>query len=836
MAGDSENVKEFPDVSGKLAAPKKLSAFEKERQAAEAKRLRAEEENAAALRAFQDSFADEDDEFITSVSGGRAPPTGPRGEGPALGGQSVARYGMAPSGPRSGPGSLGAAQPPPGVNLKRKRALDEMREVHDARREQGMLGPEAVRGDGRHTPQDSAQDLEQGDDAAKPTVQVSSLPPETTAKDVEALLGGYVVVHAVHFLPPAGPGSVGSRSTSAIVMLHAETKTGQIDTAVSALKDKYLGYGFYLSISRHLSSAALHPSMAGTAAATSAEPFGAEKPKEQNRSSLRNAPPPHEHRGFAPPESYDSPVRPAYGRHAQPEALVNVQAPLNIETIRAIHILAERLLCQSDPVYAIELEAYLMARPDVQKDERFYFLYDSRSPAGVYYRYLLWGPEQGDSVAEQKRRAKGPERVYDDTIIDWLPPYEQVPFPDLTSLAQVVTDMDYVSSDEESDDDGGERRFNDMREGEGTFDAAERKHLSPVKRARLVHMLSRLPTTTARLRKGDIARVTNIAINHAGQGAEEIVDLLLLNVEKPFSYSLAAKYEEDDLDQDGEDDYEPGDSLPTLDTDSPQPQKHGKRDDDPSNAKIIALYIISDILSASSTAGARNAWKYRQLFESGFRTRKTFEHLGKLDRELAWGRLKAEQWKRKVGVVFSIWEGWSVFSSEVHEALKRSFFEPPLSEAEKAAEREAAEREEKKKAVEMLSKYKRVGQAGSPTGSASPAPVASPAAVREPEGDDVDGAPMGEDVDGAPLNDDVDGVPMEDLDGAPMDVDGAALADDGEGAAMRLDGSPREKGLAEVPVKVGLSKATTTPVSVPKPSVPKRRMRAEDMFADSDEE
>ncbi|KAK5128459.1 hypothetical protein LTR85_003127 [Meristemomyces frigidus] len=836
MAGDPEDVKEFPDVSGKLAAPKKVSAFEKERQAAEAKRLRAEEENAAALRAFQDSFADEDDDFMTSVSGGRPPPTGPRGVGPAHGAQSSAKYGMPPSGPRSGPGSLGSASGLPPANLKRKRALDEMRDVHDAKIQPSIPGPEAMRGEGRHLPQDSAQDLDHEDDAAKPTIQLSSLPPETTAKEVEALLKGYVEVHGVHFLPPAGPGSVGKRSMSAIVMLSAETKTGQIDTAVSALKDKYLGYGFFLSISRHLSSAALHPSMTGTAGAASAEPFGAEKPKEQSRSSMRNAPPPQEHRGFAPPESYDSPARPSYGRSAQPEALVNVQAPLGIETIRAIHTLAERLLCQSDPMYAIELEAYLMARPDVQKDERFSFLYDSRSPAGIYYRYLLWGPEHGDSVMEQKRRAKGLERVYDDTIIDWLPPYEQVPFPDLGSLAQVVTDMDYVSSDEESDDDGGERRFNDMREGEKALDTTERKHLSPVKRARLVHMLCRLPTATARLRKGDIARITNFVINHAGQGAEEIVDLLLLNIEKPFSYSLAAKYEDSDLDQDEEDDYEPDDALPTLGTDSPQPQKDGKRDDDPSNAKLIALYIISDILSASSTAGARNAWKYRQIVESGFKARKTFEHLGKLDKELTWGRLKAEQWKRKIGVVFGIWEGWSVFSSEVHEELKRSFFEPPLSEAEKAAEREAMQREEKKKAAEMLGKFKRVGHAGSPVGSASPAPTVTPIAVRETRAGDVDGTPMEEDVDGAPLDDDVDGAPMEDLDGAPMeDADGAATTDDVDGAAMDLDGH-EEKSRAETPAKVGFAVASSTPASVPKPFLPKRRMRAEDMFADSDGE
>lgn len=844
VMASGEDVKEFPDVGNKLAAPKKLSAFEKERQAAELKRLRAEEENAAALRAFQDSFADEDDDLISSISGGRAPPTGPRGGGPAFDAQG-GRHVMPPSGPRGGPGSFGTGSsgtmpgPLPPPSLKRKRALDEMREAQEARREREALGLRDPPGDSRHAADASAQD-DQEDDASKPTVQLSSLPPETTSNDVEMLLKDHVKVHSVHFLPPAGPGMTGKRSMSAIATLDAETKTGQIDSAVSALKDKYLGYGFYLSISRHLSSAALHPSMTATSATTSAEPFGAEKPKEQVRSSMRNAPPPSEHRGFAPPEFYSSPARPAYGNPAQPAALVNVQVPLDIETIRAIHVLVERLLAEPSPSYAMEIEAYLMAKPEIQKDERFSFLYDSRSAAGVYYRYLLWGPEEDNDIKEQKRRGKGLERVYDDTMIDWLPPYEQVLFPDLTSLAEIVTDMDYISSDEESDDEGGERRFNERRDGEALVEGSEKKeHLSPAKKARLVHLLSRLPTANARLRKGDVARVTSFAINHAGQGAEEIVDLLLLNVENPFSHSLASKYEDSDSEHDEEDEYEPGDALPSVDTDSPQPQKDGKRDDDPSNAKLIALYLISDILSASSTAGARNAWKYRQLFESGFKVQKTFENLGKLDKELAWGRLKTEQWKRKVGVIFGIWEGWSVFSNEEQEELRRSFFEPPLSEAEKTAEREATETEDKRKAEEKwVGKFKRVGQTGSPAGSASPAPVATPA-VNGNEDEDVDGAPLEEDLDGAPMDDNVDGVPMEDLDGQAMeDVENASMADDVNGAPMGLDGASDDKPVPPAPAKAGftMSGDGSTPASGPKPSGPKRRMRAEDMFADSDED
>ncbi|KAH9825548.1 coatamer subunit protein [Teratosphaeria destructans] len=796
-----EQVKEFPDVAHKLAVPKKLSAFEKDRLAAEEKRRRAESENAAALKAFEDSFADEDDDDpLAGIARGGAP-GGPRGGGGGGGGAGPGSgYGSGPAGARTGPGSLGPVPgaPPPPPSMKRKRALDEMREAQEARREYDTVQNGERREPGTYGRHDHV-DEEQEEQRPRPTIQLSSLPPDMSPGKVEALLQGYVKVHSVTFEPPKH-GYTGKRSLTAIATLSAETEKSQIDATISALKDKYMGLGFYLSISQHLSSVALHPSMTSATLGASAEPFGAEKPRPtEGRHSLRHAPPPSEFRGgFAPPESYDSPARGPYGGYgmpAPPEALVNVQVPLDIGTVRAIHVLAERLLIEPDPLRVLEIEAALMADPAVKNDERFAFLYDSRSPAGVYYRHLLWGPDDVDqSVQEAKKRAKGLDRVYGDTVIDFLPPYGQTPFPDLRNLADVVTDMDYNSSDEESDD-GDDRRFNDGRDAAELApagDGNEKVHLSPLKRARLIHLLCRLPTSNARLRKGDVARITNFAITHAGEGAEEIVDLLLLNIEKPFNYSLAAKYEEQDSEQDS-DDYEPGDALPTMpDSDAAPPAK--KSDDDGSNSKLIALYIISDILSASSTAGAKNAWKYRQLFEAGFKARNPFCHLGRLDRDLGWGRLKAEQWKRKIGVVFGIWEGWSVFSGDVLEAFKKQFYEPPLTEEEKAVEAARVREEEKRVREEKFrSKFRRVGE-----GEGSPAPAV--------------GTP-GRGEDG-----------MEGLEGPAVS---------GVESALPMSAEVQE------PEKVETTTTTAPPVSssnTPKaPPAPKRRMRAEDMFA-SDEE
>ncbi|KAK0249072.1 hypothetical protein LTS09_015745 [Friedmanniomyces endolithicus] len=861
MAGE-EAIKEFPDVNHKLAAPKKLSAFEKERQAADEKRRRAEAEDAAALKAFQDSFGGDGDDPLAAAVRARGPPAGPRGGGGGGGGGGYGGpdrgSGMPPMGPRSGPGSLGAGQGMAPPSLKRKRALDEMREAQEARREQAMLGDGGARGHSGLA--HSVQEVDHEDEAPRPTVRLANLPPDITNDKVEALLKGHLKVHSVNIVPPTGAGDSAKLSLTAVTSLAVETSTSQIDAAVSALKDRYLGGGFYLSISRHLSSSALHPSMAGSSTSTSIEPFGAEKPKEPPRGSMRNAAPPSDRRGFGPPDQFDHPSRGAYGTPARPEAVVNVNVPLDINTIRAIHVLVERLMTEPDPQRAMKTEALLMAMPDVQHDERFAFLYNSRSPAGLYYRYLLWGP---DDPSERNRHAKGLERIHDDMEMEWAPPQSQVPFLDLTSLADVVTDIDYVSSDEESDDEGGERRFYDNRDADAPFESNKKEHLNPVKRARLVHLLARLPTSNARLRKGDIARVTNFAINHAGQGAEEIVDLLLLNVEKSFCYSLAAKYEAEGDSQDSEEsDYEPDDRLPTLgggvgtpgtgarsprdNSSKPALDPSRERDkdpaDDPSTAKLIALYTISDILSASSTAGARNAWKYRQLIETGFKSHKTFERLGALEKSLGWGLLRAEQWKRRVGGILGIWEGWSVFGGEVLAGLRREFAEGSVEEVEeevkKGGQRRGQEEveEEVKKGGQRRGqeegwkgRFRRIGGDGASGGS-------SPAAPAVQAVESVDGAPMAEDVDGAPMNDEIDGAPMEDVDGQAMDedVDGAPM-DDMVSAPLNNESVVDEAPPATVPVTPVAAALTTTATSVPKPSGPKRRMRAEDMFA-SDEE
>lgn len=108
----------FPNVSSKLTAPTKKSAFEKSRLEAEAKRLREEAETAAVYKDFVASF---DEEPLHSSSHGGGFGGGPRGGG--------FRGGLR-GGPPSGPGRRHFTGPPPSARggaagpPGRKRNLD----------------------------------------------------------------------------------------------------------------------------------------------------------------------------------------------------------------------------------------------------------------------------------------------------------------------------------------------------------------------------------------------------------------------------------------------------------------------------------------------------------------------------------------------------------------------------------------------------------------------------------------------------------------------------------------------------------------------------------------
>ena len=827
MSQDTK-IREFPDVSNKLAAPTKKSLFERQKADAEAKRRKEQEETAAVYEDFVKSFDDADDGDApgsvfagrggteSSVHGGRLGFSKRHFTGPGRGGPSRGR-GM------SGPGSLG----PPPSSMARKRPHDGGLSGKDSK--QGIFAFEdAAPTDARAAFQASDDEEDQSSKsraqeraAPKPTLQLSSLPPGTSPAAIKAIIPSTLNVDAVKILPSVGSNSNDRRSMSAIVTLAKDTPAGDMDTVVNSMQNKYLGWGFYLSISRHLSSAVVGSALpTGSTLSTAALPFGAKPINTGPAGGFSRPHPAGPHRGgFAPPSSYGPAVGGGFNRGAPP-VQVNVTPPSDLKQLKLIHKTLESLVAHGP-----EFEALLMSRTEVQRDEKWAWIWDPRSVGGVWYRWRLW--DILTSATKRIKNGRGRNDASNQQVFDggaaWAAPESVLPFEYTTSLDEFVSDSDYDSSEDEDSGDEGRRRLHHLQGGAplpetvAPGEAELPAYLNPLQKAKLVHLLSRLPITTAKLRRGDVARITAFAIAHAGSGADEVVSLLTTNIHRPFALSGPLDRDKS-LDED--DEYEPPANPTFTKPMTDQDKEKEKEKEDPSPAKLIALYLLSDILSTSSTSGVRHAWRYRSLFEASLRKYNTFAHLGRLEKDLHWGRLRAEKWRRSVSGLLGLWEGWCVFPAKAQEEFVEMFANPPLTAEEKVV----LEKEEAAKAAaeKGKSRWKAVKD-------------------REAEGERTGKMGEGEDamdVDGEEIreeDEDFDGEPMEEggVDGEPMeeeDLDGEPMEDDGGGDMVKGEDEHDKE------VEPNLPSAENPPSGTENGPTKRRRPRAEDMFADSDGE
>lgn len=905
---EKPKVKEFPDIGSKLGAPSKKSVFERHKAEAEAKRQREEEETAAVYEDFVKSFDDES----TSGSQNNAYDTRDTGigrprDGGAVGGFSRRHFSGAPGrGRNSGPGSLG---PPPSAS--RKRDYDAFSSAKRDSRE-GLFAFEDV-----HTgPADPKKALQDSDDEdannqaelqersiPKPTLRLSFLPPGTSASALKAIVPPNLTIEGLKLLPPSGTRGADRSSSSAIVTLAKDTPALDIDTAVSALQNRYMGRGFYLSISRHLSSTANLDTNFGLSSSSSSLPFNARPVAPAFGRGAGIGP----HRGgYGPPSSYSSARNQSFqGQQVQ----VTVTPPSDLKQLKLIHKTLEALL-----THGPEFEALLMSRKPVQQDEKWAWLWDSRSVGGVYYRWRLW-----DILTANSQRSNARSRKYDGQTQElfengalWAAPEQKLPFEYTTEISEVVSDSDYDSSEDDDSGDEGRRRYARYHGGAQPPDTSgtngpegdgEPTYLNPLKKAKLIHLLARLPTSTARLRRGDVARVTAFAIQHAGAGADEVVQLITANVHRPFAltganpdYRSHQKVQPEAKDNKGVSTDTP--DPPALPDEASNPQQLPLSDssDDTTPAKLVALHLISDVLSTSSTSGVRHAWRYRALFETCLRRNETFAHLGRLEKQHNWGRLRAEKWKRSVGHVLGLWEGWCVFAGGTQEEFVKNFEEPPLTEDEKrkmkadeelAAASAAAARTSNGSAQADASSSKKSGRWRSvldatATSSSSAAGIGNqdtsmtvganenrngaPMFPGNNDGDiddDLDGDPMSEDEDDDDDDENLDGEPMLSSSSAsspaPSGAPAPAAADDPSPPEPETDVQRRTKLAASIAARLGQAVAekkknnnneksgaggdpraaiggVTAAATTATPARGRKRMRAEDMFAQSDEE
>ncbi|KAF9889972.1 hypothetical protein FE257_006846 [Aspergillus nanangensis] len=810
---DDPKSKGFPDVSAKLSALPKKSLFERQKAEAEAKRARERAETAAVYEDFVKSFEDDTSGQDRPGADGKLNRFGNRV--PGFGGGPAKRH-FTGSGQRmSGPGTLG----PPPPSLSRKRTHEGFQPLHRNREPaQGILGfdnagpvPSPAASAFRHSDEEDegAGDAKEAERAAaKPTLYLASLPPGTSPSVIKALIPTVLGVDNVKLLRPPNQPATDRKSVSAIVTLANESAASDIDSAVSALQNKYLGWGYNLSISRHLSSAAISSTMPVTMGLSSTLPFGARTIAPETGGRLNRAPPPGAHRGgFAPPTSYG----PSYGRSGPPTQ-IEVTAPSDLKQLRLIHKTLENLL-----KYGPEFEALLMTRPEVQREEKWAWLWDARSAGGVYYRWKLWQTLTNSHPRASRRGVPPSSSLIFEGGRSWIPPETKTKYEYVTRLDEFVSDEDYDSSEDDMSDVEDERR---QHSGAPPTDGSGPKHeglgyMNPLEKAKLAHLLARLPTTHAKLRKGDVARVTAFAIEHAGAGAEEVVEMIVSNIVEPFAYSGANPQHE--LEK-GITQREQWGGDGTGDGTAEQGRSDSKGKLDTSSAKLVGLYLISDILSSSATSGVRHAWRYRQLFELALGAHHVFEHLGRLEKDFGWGRLKAEKWKRSVGTLLHLWEGWCVFPQSSQEHFFQVFEKPPLTEEELRAEKEKAEAERAESAFsKSKSRWKTVDEDSAaqqfdpsrPTGADGSRMDIDQGLAVPGNGGDLDGEPMS----------DVDGEPMEDSD----------LEDNFDGEPLPEEESPMEESEHQ-----GQQQPEKEAPTEPQRPTRKPRPKAEDMFADSD--
>lgn len=784
---DGQKGKEFPDVSEKLSALPKKSLFERQRAEAEAKRALEEAETAAVYEDFVKSFEDEGDaqperrRFKTSFDGGP--------------GRPARRHFASNNGlRRSGPGTLGpppssfnrssalpsSSLPPPSTTSTRKRNHGSSSPApHNRVSAHGGLSSNTSRMDPsgplrafRSPSDDEDDDLVRTKEdermSPKPMLYLASLPLGTSPSVLKSLIPQPLVVDKVDIFPPPNELPTHRKSLAAIVTLASESAIADVDNAVKSLQNKYLGWGYYLTLSRHLSSAALGSNLPTTIDNSNIRtlPFGA-KMVQPNAGGLNRAPPPGLHRGgIAPPSSYG----PASGR-SEPSMEVEVKIPTDIKQLRIIHMTIERVLTDG-PIF----EAVLMNLPDIQKDEKWFWLWDARSPAGVYYRWRLW-----QLIADPRRQGASlrPFAIFEDGPV-FVPPKQNIKFEFVTRVDQFVSHPDYDTSEDEKSE--------VEEESDGP------RYLNPFRRAKLAFLLGRLPTTHAKLRRGDVARVTAFAIKYAGVAPEEVVEVVLLNIFTPLAYTKANPNREKEIE------------ATNLMNEDRETERNSKDPIDMSGAKLVGLYVMSDIMLASAECGVRHAWRYRQLFESALRSRKVFEHLGRLEKDLGWGKLKAEKWKRSIGNLLQLWEARSVFTHASHEHFVQVFEKPPLTEEEAQKEKEKAEAERAKIAFSKGKSRWRTIDPNATAENYEPDEPAQPESQSQPVThevgptdddamDDLDGVPVEDsDLDGVPVEDsDLDGVPVEDsdLDGVPLEDSDMEMADEGEKPMEKV--SPHEK-------------------------------------------
>lgn len=334
--------------------------------------------------------------------------------------------------------------------------------------------------------------------------KASNLPPSIDPRRVEELFADFptLKVTKVEKVPPQGPSVKGRPSATMKVIFDKDANARDLDDAMNKLNDKkYLGKGYYLHLDRYLGGRSVDTTQR-------TEPFGA-------RWQAPEVP-----KGYAPPPDLGGGNRDR-PREDTDQLIVTANQPPDLATLKLVHQTIEGVI-----LGGVEFEAALMNDPQVQEEERFAWLYDQKHPVNRYYRWRLH-QIVCDSPNPEIFARHG----------DWRGPTD--PLADEFANSLGAFDSDYDEDDSDEEDEKEKPTYKPLPVGDNYPGRVDNGHgiMSPRSRAMLLWLLTSLPPGS--IVADDIAAVSVFAVEHAAQGMDEVVHILITNIVQPFQLTDA---------------------------------------------------------------------------------------------------------------------------------------------------------------------------------------------------------------------------------------------------------------------------------------------------------
>ncbi|KAH6616605.1 hypothetical protein C7974DRAFT_465776 [Boeremia exigua] len=471
--------------------------------------------------------------------------------------------------------------------------------------------------------------------------KASNLPPTMDPKRVEELFAEFpsLKVTKTERIPPHGPATKGRPSLTMKVIFDKDANARDLDDAMNRLSDKkYLGRGYYLHLDRYLGGRVV-----GTEQRI--EPFGARWQA------------PEVAKGYAPPPDLGGGVKDRDRPRGDTERLIiTANQPPDSATLRLVHMTIEGVINGG-----VEFEAALMNDPQVQEEERFAWLFDQKHPVNRYYRWRMHQivcDTPNSEIFLRQGIWQGPTDPLADEFADHLGAF----------------DADYEDSDEDEVEEKPQQR--QLPVGDNYPGRVDNGHgiMSSRSRAMLLWLITSLPPGS--ILADDIAAISVFAVEHANQGMDEVVHILISNLIEPFQMT------------------ETNTRRRLGDIEG----REERRRTDLRQTTLNALRIISDILlTTSRESGA--SYKYRLAIGTQLVDRQAFEHLQRLPAQLEMGRMTERAYRDEVNSILTVWKDEHLFDKPALEHLDNAFNAQERQKEQAEQERKLTEKRNKRKAV-----------------------------------------------------------------------------------------------------------------------------------------